>query len=157
MVFPIAVLLLVVFHLDPDIWLSLLIVFGTQWYILFNVIAGAQAYPSDLLEAARSFGIKGRDWWIKVMIPGVFPYYVTGALTASGGSWNAAIVAEYVKSGDHTEVAKGIGSYIAIATEKGHSEQIWLGVVVMSIFVILFNRMLWRPMFGLAERRLRLS
>ena len=156
-VFPIAVLLLVVFHLDPDIWLSLLIVFGTQWYILFNVIAGAQAYPSDLLEAARSFGIKGRDWWIKVMIPGVFPYYVTGALTASGGSWNAAIVAEYVKSGDHTEVAKGIGSYIAIATEKGHSEQIWLGVVVMSIFVILFNRMLWRPMFGLAERRLRLS
>ncbi len=156
-VFPIAVLLLVVFHLDPDIWLSLLIVFGTQWYILFNVIAGAQAYPSDLREAARSFGIKGRDWWIKVMIPGIFPYYVTGALTASGGSWNAAIVAEYVKSGDHTEVAKGIGSYIAIATEKGHSEQIWLGVVVMSIFVILFNRMLWRPMFGLAERRLRLA
>ena len=156
-VFPIAVLLLVVFHLDPDIWLSLLIVFGTQWYILFNVIAGAQAYPSDLKEAARSFGIKGRDWWIKVMIPGIFPYYVTGALTASGGSWNAAIVAEYVRSGDHTEVAKGIGSYIAIATEKGHSEQIWLGVVVMSVFVILFNRVLWRPMFGLAERRLRLS
>ena len=156
-VFPIAVLLLVVFHLDPDIWLSLLIVFGTQWYILFNVIAGAQAYPSDLREAARSFGINGRDWWIKVMIPGIFPYYVTGALTASGGSWNAAIVAEYVKSGDHTEVAKGIGSYIAIATEKGHSEQIWLGVAVMSIFVILFNRLLWRPMFGLAERRLRLS
>ena len=156
-VFPIAVLLLVVFHLDPNVWLSLLIVFGTQWYILFNVIAGAQAYPSDLREAARSFGIKGRDWWIKVMIPGIFPYYVTGALTASGGSWNAAIVAEYVKSGDHTEVAKGIGSYIAIATEKGHSEQIWLGVAVMSIFVILFNRMLWRPMFGLAERRLSLS
>ena len=156
-VFPIAVLLLVVFHLNPDIWLSLLIVFGTQWYILFNVIAGAQAYPSDLREAARSFGIKGRDWWIKVMIPGIFPYYVTGALTASGGSWNAAIVAEYVKSGDHTEVAQGIGSYIAIATEKGHSEQIWLGVVVMSVFVILFNRMLWRPMFGIAERRLRLS
>ncbi len=156
-VFPIAVLLLVVFHLNPDIWLSLLIVFGTQWYILFNVIAGAQAYPSDLREAARSFNVKGRDWWIKVMIPGIFPYYVTGALTASGGSWNAAIVAEYVKSGEHTEVAKGIGSYIAIATEKGHSEQIWLGVVVMSVFVILFNRVLWRPMFGLAERRLRLS
>ena len=156
-VFPIAVLLLVVFHLNPDIWLSLLIVFGTQWYILFNVIAGAQAYPSDLREAARSFNVKGRDWWIKVIIPGIFPYYVTGALTASGGSWNAAIVAEYVKSGEHTEVAKGIGSYIAIATEKGHSEQIWLGVVVMSVFVILFNRVLWRPMFGLAERRLRLS
>ena len=156
-VFPLAVLLLVVFHLNPDIWLSLLIVFGTQWYILFNVIAGAQAYPSDLKEAARSFGIRGRDWWLKVMIPGIFPYYVTGALTASGGSWNAAIVAEYVKSGTHTEIAKGIGSYIAIATEKGHSEQVWLGVAVMSLFVIAFNRLLWRPMFGLAERRLSLS
>ena len=156
-VFPIAVLLLVVFHLNPDIWLSLLIVFGTQWYILFNVIAGAQAYPSDLREAARSFGVKGRDWWLRVMIPGIFPFYVTGALTASGGSWNAAIVAEYVKSGDHTEVARGIGSYIAIATEKGNSERIWLGVAVMSVFVIVFNRLLWRPLFALGEKRLRLS
>ena len=151
-VFPIAVLLLVAFNLNPNIWLSVLIIFGTQWYILFNVIAGAQAYPSDLKEAAKSFGIRGRDWWIKVMIPGIFPYYVTGALTASGGSWNAAIVAEYVKSGDHTEVAQGVGSYIAIATEKGNFEQIVLGVAVMSIFVIIFNRLLWRPLFGLAEK-----
>jgi NitT/TauT family transport system permease protein len=156
-VFPIAVLALVTFHLDPNIWLSLLIVFGTQWYILFNVIAGAQAYPTDLKEAARSFSIHGLDWWIKVMIPGIFPYYVTGALTASGGSWNAAIVAEYVKAGDKTEVAQGIGSYIAIATEKGNFQQIVLGVAVMSVFVILFNRLLWRPLFGLAERRLRLA
>ena len=156
-VFPIAVLVLVAFDLNPNIWLSVLIIFGTQWYILFNVIAGAQAYPSDLKEAAKSFGIRGRDWWIKVMIPGIFPYYVTGALTASGGSWNAAIVAEYVKSGDHTEIAQGVGSYIAIATEKGNFEQIVLGVAVMSIFVIIFNRLLWRPLFGLAEKRLRLS
>ena len=156
-VFPIVVLVLVAFSLNPDIWLSVLIIFGTQWYILFNVIAGAQAYPSDLKEAARSFGIKGWDWWIKVMIPGIFPYYVTGALTASGGSWNAAIVAEYVKAGNHTEVAQGIGSYIAIATEKGNFQQIVLGVAVMSVFVILFNRLLWRPLFGLAEKRLRLA
>jgi NitT/TauT family transport system permease protein len=156
-VFPLAVLLLVAFNLNPNIWLSILIVFGTQWYILFNVIAGAQAYPNDLKEAARSFGIRGLDWWIKVMIPGIFPYYVTGALTASGGSWNAAIVAEYVKAGDHTEVAKGIGSYIAIATDKGDFHQIVLGVAVMSVFVILFNRLLWRPLFGLAEKRLHLS
>lgn len=156
-VFPIAVLVLVVFHLDPNIWLSVLIVFGTQWYILFNVIAGTQAYPNDLKEAAKSFDIRGLDWWFKVMIPGIFPYYVTGALTASGGSWNAAIVAEYVKSGDHTEVARGIGSYIAIATEKGNFQQIVLGVAVMSIVVIIFNRLLWRPLFGLAERRLRLA
>ncbi len=157
-VFPIAVLLLVTFSLNPNIWLSLLIVFGTQWYILFNVIAGAQAYPNDLKEAARSFGIRGRDWWFKVMIPGIFPYYVTGALTASGGSWNAAIVAEYVKAGDRPpEVAQGVGSYIAIATEKGDFRQIVLGVAVMSVFVILFNRLLWRPLFALAEKRLRQS
>ena len=91
-----------------------------------------QTFPTDLKEAARSFSIHGLDWWIKVMIPGIFPYYVTGALTASGGSWNAAIVAEYVKAGDHTEVAQGIGSYIAKATEKGNFQQIVLGVVVMS-------------------------
>ncbi len=156
-VFPLAVLLLVTFKLNPNIWLSALIIFGTQWYILFNVIAGAQAYPNDLKEAAKSFGIRGWDWWIKVMIPGIFPYYVTGALTASGGSWNAAIVAEYVKSGDHTEIASGIGSYIAIATEKGNFQQIVLGVAVMSVFVILFNRLMWRPLFGLAEKRLRLN
>ena len=156
-IFPIAVVLVLHFTLNPDIWLSFLIIFGTQWYILFNVIAGAQAFPSDLREAATSFRITGLDWWRKVMLPGIFPYYVTGALTASGGSWNAAIVAEYVKSGTHTEVAQGIGSYIAIATEKGNSEQIWLGVAVMSLFVIAFNRLMWRPLFGLAERRLRLS
>ena len=156
-VFPLAVLLLVTFKLNPNIWLSVLIIFGTQWYILFNVIAGAQAYPNDLKEAAKSFGIRGWDWWIKVMIPGIFPYYVTGALTASGGSWNAAIVAEYVKAGDHTEIAQGIGSYIAIATEKGNFQQIVLGVAVMSVFVIIFNRLLWRPLFGLAEKRLHLS
>ena len=156
-VFPLAVLLLVAFSLNPNIWLSVLVVFGTQWYILFNVIAGAQAYPTDLKEAAKSFGVRGWDWWIKVMIPGIFPYYVTGALTASGGSWNAAIVAEYVKAGDHTEVAQGIGSYIAKATERGDFQQIVLGVAVMSVFVILFNRLLWRPLFGLAEKRLHLS
>jgi len=156
-IFPVAVVLILHFALNPDIWLSFLIVFGTQWYILFNVIAGAQAFPSDLREAATSFKISGWDWWKKVMLPGIFPYYVTGALTASGGSWNAAIVAEYVKWGDDTVTAHGIGSYIAIATKDGNFPKIVLGVAVMSVFVILFNRCLWRPLFGLAEKRLRLS
>ena len=156
-VFPLVVLLIAAFSLNPNVWLSVLIIFGTQWYILFNVIAGAQAFPTDLQEASKSFGIRGWDWWIKVMIPGIFPYYVTGALTASGGSWNAAIVAEYVKAGDRTEIAQGIGSYIAIATQRGDFQHIVLGVAVMSVFVILFNRLLWRPLFGLAEKRLRLA
>ena len=156
-IFPVAVVLVLRFALDPDIWLSVLIVFGTQWYILFNVIAGAAAFPNDLREAASSFQIRGWTWWKSVILPGIFPYYVTGALTASGGSWNAAIVAEYVKWGDDTVSAHGIGAYIAKATADGDYPKIVLGVAVMSIFVILFNRLLWRPLFALAERRLRID
>ena len=155
--FPVAVVAILTFSLNPDIWLSLLIVFGTQWYIVFNVIAGATAFPNDLREAAANFHIGGWDWWRKVILPGIFPYYVTGALTASGGSWNAAIVAEYVKWGDDTVSAHGIGAYIAKATAAGDYPRIVLGVCVMAVFVILFNRLLWRPLFGFAERRLRLS
>ena len=155
--FPIAVILVLKFSLNPDIWLSFLIVFGTQWYIVFNVIAGAAAFPNDLKEASANFGVKGWIWWKSVILPGVFPYYVTGALTASGGSWNAAIVAEYVKWGDDTVEAHGIGSYIAKATAAGDFPRIVLGVAVMSIFVIAFNRLFWRPLFGFAERRLRLT
>jgi len=156
-VFPVAVIVILKWSLNPDIWLSFLIVFGTQWYIVFNVIAGAAAFPNDLKEASASFGVRGWGWWKNVILPGVFPYYVTGALTASGGSWNAAIVAEYVKWGDDTVEAHGIGSYIAKATAAGDYPRIVLGVAVMSIFVIAFNRLLWRPLFGFAERRLRLT
>ncbi|MBB4196955.1 sulfonate ABC transporter permease [Rhodoblastus sphagnicola] len=155
--FPIAVVLVVKFSLNPDIWLSGLIVFGTQWYIVFNVIGGAMAFPNDLREASVNYGIKGKYWWKDVILPAVFPYYVTGALTASGGSWNAAIVAEYVKWGDDKVAAHGIGAYIAQATEAGDYPKIVLGVAVMSIFVILFNRLLWRPLFALGERRLRIN
>jgi NitT/TauT family transport system permease protein len=156
-IFPVAVVLILKFSLNPDIWLSFLIVFGTQWYILFNVIAGASAFPNDLKEAVANFRIRGWDWWKNVIIPAIFPYYVTGALTASGGSWNAAIVAEYVKWGNDTVSAHGIGAYIAKATADGDYPKIVLGVAVMSIFVIMFNRLLWRPLYGLAERRLRLD
>lgn len=156
-IFPIAVVLILRFSLNPDIWLSFLIVFGTQWYILFNVIGGASAFPNDLKEAAQSFRVGGLDWWTKVMLPGIFPAYVTGALTASGGSWNAAIVAEYVKWGNDTVSAHGIGAYIAKATAAGDYPRIVLGVAVMSVFVIIFNRSLWRPLARLAERRFRLE
>jgi NitT/TauT family transport system permease protein len=155
--FPVAVVLIVRFSLNPDIWLSFLIIFGTQWYILFNVIAGASAFPNDLKEAVANFRIRGFSWWRNVIIPGIFPYYVTGALTASGGSWNAAIVAEYVKWGNDVMSAHGIGAYIAKATADGDYPRIVLGVAVMSIFVIMFNRLLWRPLYRLAEKRLRLD
>jgi NitT/TauT family transport system permease protein len=156
-VFPVAVIGILKWSLNPDVWLSFLVVFGTQWYIVFNVIAGASAFPNDLKEASANFGIKGWTWWKSVILPGVFPYYVTGALTASGGSWNAAIVAEYVKWGDDKVEAHGIGAYIAKATAAGDYPRIVLGVAVMSIFVIAFNRLFWRPLFGFAERRLRLT
>jgi NitT/TauT family transport system permease protein len=156
-VFPVAVVLILRFSLNPDIWLSFLIIFGTQWYILFNVIAGASAFPNDLKEAVSNFRIRGWNWWKNVIIPAIFPYYITGALTASGGSWNAAIVAEYVKWGKDTVTAHGIGAYIAEATADGDYPRIVLGVAMMSIFVIMFNRLLWRPLYDLAERRLRLD
>jgi NitT/TauT family transport system permease protein len=155
--FPIVVVLILHWSLNPNIWLSFLIIFGTQWYILFNVIGGATAFPNDLREVASSFRIGGLDWWTKVILPGVFPYYITGALTASGGSWNAAIVAEYVKWGDDTVSAQGIGAYIAKATAEGDYSKIVLGVATMAIFVICFNRILWRPLSNFAQRRLRLD
>lgn len=103
------------------------------------------------------FGIRGWQWWRRVAIPAIFPYYVTGALTASGGSWNASIVAESVSWGDKHLEAAGLGSFIANATQAGDYPRVALGIAVMSIFVIAFNRMLWRPMYRYAERRLRLD
>jgi len=150
-----AVSLVLAFDLNPDIWLSLLIVFGTQWYIVFNTIGGAAAFPNDLREAVANFRIHGWDWWRKVMIPAVAPYYLTGAITASGGSWNAAIVAEYVKWKDQTVAAHGVGAYIAEATDKGDFPRIVLGVAVMSVFVTIFNRFFWRQLYAYVERRLR--
>ncbi|BBP54110.1 hypothetical protein PHLH3_37360 [Pseudomonas sp. St386] len=155
--FPFAVIAIVALKLNPDVWLSPLMILGTQWYILFNVIAGASALPTDLREAARSFHIRGWQWWRQVALPGVFPYYVTGALTAAGGSWNASIVAEAVSWGDHHLYASGLGSFIAQATTAGDLQRVALGVVVMSIFVVGFNRLLWRPLYGFAERRLRID
>jgi NitT/TauT family transport system permease protein len=154
--FPIAVIGILRFHLNPDIWLSVLIVFGTQWYIAFNVIAGASAFPNDLREASENFGIKGWTWWKSVILPAIFPYYITGAITASGGSWNASIVAEYVKWGDDQVTAHGVGAYIAKATADGDFPKIVLGVAAMSIVVILVNRLFWRQLSAFAERRLRL-
>jgi NitT/TauT family transport system permease protein len=155
--FPVFVVAIARYDLNADIWLSPLMVLGTQWYILFNVIAGASVFPSDLLEAAAMSRVKGWTWWRAVMLPGIFPYYVTGALTASGGSWNASIVAEVASWGDTRLQAFGLGSYIANATEAGDYYKVVLGVALMSVFVLAFNRLVWRRMYRYAERRLRVS
>jgi NitT/TauT family transport system permease protein len=155
--FPVFVVIIVRYGLNPNIWLSPLMILGTQWYILFNVIAGASAFPGDLREAAGSFHLKGWRWWVKVILPGIFPYYITGAITASGGSWNASIVAEVASWGDTHLTATGLGAYIATATEAGDFPRVVLGIAVMCILVTLFNRLLWRPLYAFAERRLRLG
>ncbi len=155
--FPVFVVIIVRYGLDPNIWLSPLMILGTQWYILFNVIAGASAFPTDLREAAGSFHLGGWRWWIKVILPGIFPYYITGAITASGGSWNASIVAEVASWGDTHLTASGLGAYIANATEAGDFPRVVLGITVMCILVTLFNRLLWRPLYAFGERRLRLG
>ena len=154
LLFPVFVVVIVRYALNVDIWLTPLMVLGTQWYILFNVIAGAAAFPGDLREAAANFRVGGWLWWRRVILPGIFPYYVTGAITASGGSWNAAIVAEVAAWGDQKLTAHGLGAYIAAATDAGNTAQIVLGVTVMSVFVLLFNRVLWRPLYAYAGRRL---
>ena len=153
--FPFAVVAILRLHLNREIWLSPLMILGTQWYILFNVIAGASAIPNDLREVAGMFGVRGMQWWRQVVIPAIFPYYVTGALTASGGSWNASIVTEVVAWGNDRLTATGLGAYIAEATTRGDYPRVALGVAVMAIFVVALNRVLWRPLYAYGERRLR--
>jgi len=155
--FPVFVSLIVHYGLNANIWLSPLMILGTQWYILFNVIAGASAFPTDLREAASSLHLEGWRWWIKAVLPGIFPYYITGAITASGGSWNASIVAEVASWGNTHLTAMGLGAYIAKATEAGDFPRVVLGIAVMCILVTLFNRLLWRPLYAFGERRLRLG
>ncbi len=157
LLFPVAVFLIVRWHLNLNVWLSPLMILGTQWYILFNVIAGATAYPTDFLEAAAEFRFRGWQWWRQAILPGIFPYFVTGAITASGGAWNASIVAEAVSWGKTSLSAHGLGAYIAHNTTAGDYPRIVLGIAVMSLFVILFNRLLWRPLYAYGERHLRLD
>jgi NitT/TauT family transport system permease protein len=153
LLFPVAVMTVVAFRLQPDIWLSPLMIFGTQWYILFNVIAGASVYPHDLRDASANLHLSGWLWWKRAMLPGILPYYVTGAMTAAGGSWNASIASEFVDWGTTHIQAHGLGAYIAQATADGDYRRVVLGVAVMSLFVVAFNRLLWRPLYRGAERR----
>ena len=155
--FPLVVFAIVAFRLNPDIWLSPLMILGTQWYILFNVIAGAAAIPSELRYVGVNLQVRGWLWWRKVGLPAIFPYYLTGAITASGGSWNASIVAEVASWGDAKLAAHGLGAYIAQATEAADFNRIALGIAVMSLFVVTINRVFWRPLFRRAERKFKLE
>jgi NitT/TauT family transport system permease protein len=155
--FPAAVVLILTYRLNPEIWLSPLMILGTQWYILFNVIAGTTGLSRELQLAAGNLGVRRGLWWRRVILPAIFPAYVTGAVTAAGGAWNASIVAEIVQWGDTTLTATGIGAYIAVYTAAGDGARIALGIGVLCLYVLAFNRLLWRRLYELAAERLRLD
>ncbi|NDG74592.1 MAG: ABC transporter permease subunit [Synechococcaceae bacterium WB8_1B_136] len=155
-IFPFATLFFIHSHV-PIGWGSILLMaLGSQWYILFNSIAGAQTIPSDLREMADDVGLRGLQRWRKLIIPGIFSAWVTGGVTASGGAWNASIVSEVVSWGGTTLKADGLGAYIAEATNQGDWPRIALGIGLMSLFVVGLNRVFWRRLYGLAERRYHL-
>ncbi|HAT1595890.1 TPA: ABC transporter permease subunit [Legionella pneumophila] len=151
--YPLFVIAIVKFNLSVEIWVTPLMILGTQWYILFNVIAGASSIPRDLYLAADNFGLKGWIWWKRLALPGIFPFYITGAITAAGGAWNASIVAEYVSWGNITLRATGLGEYIQASTTAGDFPQIALGTAMMCVYVLAFNHLIWRPLYRLAEER----
>jgi NitT/TauT family transport system permease protein len=157
LIYPIVVSGIVLWKLNPDIWLSPLMILGTQWYILFNVIVGASAIPMDMRYAGQNFHVNGWLWWKRIALPAVFPFYVTGAITASGGSWNASVVSEVAEWGQEHLEAAGLGAYISHATGTGDFRRTVVGIVVMALFVVVINRVFWKPLFARAERKFRMS
>ncbi|MGY4708992.1 ABC transporter permease [Mycolicibacterium sp. CBM1] len=151
--FPLVTAALVATGIGLNIGGVVLMALGSQWYILFNVIAGASAIPNDLREASANLLLPTPLKWRKLILPAIFPSYVTGGITAAGGAWNASIVAEVVSYHGSTLTATGLGSYITEATATGDQGRILIGVIVMSFFVVLTNRVFWRRLYTLAERR----
>jgi NitT/TauT family transport system permease protein len=158
MTFPLVVGLFIRYNIDMNWGCILLIAMGTQWYILFNVIAGAMAIPNDLKEAARNFGLKGWPLWKTLILPAIFPFWITGACTAAGGAWNATIVAEVANWGDRHLAATGLGAFISEVSQKeGGTPLLICGTAVMAIFVVVINKLVWRRLYSYAEHRFHLD
>lgn len=155
--YPFIVMFIIYYQLNPNVWLTPLMILGAQWYILFNVIAGASTLPKDLLQVVDNLGVNGWLRWTRLLLPGIFPYYITGAITAAGGAWNASIVAEVASWGGQTLVATGLGAYITEYTTKGDFIHSALGIGMMCLLVLIFNRIIWRPLFVFAESRFLLE
>ena len=156
LLFPLVVILIVKYHLNVNIWVSPLMILGTQWYILFNVVAGTMALPKNLHQAVGTLNVSGWLWWKRFILPGVFPYYITGAITAAGGAWNISIIAEAVSWGNTHLFATGLGAYITEVSIEGDFPKLVLGIAVMSLYVLVINRLLWKPLYNLAEKRFQI-
>jgi NitT/TauT family transport system permease protein len=157
LLFPLVVSLIVFWNANPDIWLSPLIVLGTQWYILFNVIAGAMSIPSDLREAASLYKFTRWQRWTTLILPGIFPYLITGMVTASGGAWNASVFAEYANIQGRTIQTIGLGAQIDAASADGRFPILLLATIMISLMVVTMNRLVWRRLYRLAETRYKLE
>jgi NitT/TauT family transport system permease protein len=157
LLFPLVVMLIVRYHLNVEIWTSPLMILGTQWYILFNAIAGTVALPKHLHQVGQTFQVRGWLWWRRIILPGIFPFLITGTISAAGGAWNASILAESVNWGLIQLHATGLGSFITQATRQGHFPALSLGIGVMCLFVLIINRILWRPLYRIAETKFSLS
>jgi NitT/TauT family transport system permease protein len=157
LLFPPIVMLIVSYDLNINIWLSPLMILGAQWYILFNVIAGASALPRELHDTIAVLQVKGWLKWKKYILPAIFPYYITGAITAAGGAWNISIIAEAIKWGDRNLYADGLGAYITYVAEKGIFSHLALGIVTMVLFVLTINVLIWKPLYRLAQDKYLIS
>ena len=155
--FPVILLALVRLGGGLGIGSIALMLLGTQWYILFNVIAGAMAIPSDLREVATLFHFTTLQRWKTVILPGIFPFLITGLVTASGGAWNASIIAEYFRLKNQTLQTVGLGAVISAATDSGQFQILLLATIVMAMMVVTINRLVWRPLYRLAETRYKLE
>ena len=131
----------------------ILMLLGSQWYILFNVIAGASLVPEELREAARAYRFTSAQSWRNIWLPAVSPYLITGWITAAGGAWNASIVAEYVTLGKQVFITPGLGSLISIAASQDRYDLLGASVLTMAILVVLINRYLWKPLYRIVGAR----
>jgi len=155
--YPLIAIILISYHQSLSVWSIFLIMLGTQWYILFNVIAGVSTLPYNLIEVSRMFHVRGIMWWRKFMIPAVFPYIVTGIISAAGGAWNAAIASELITWGKMTKEAVGLGAYISDTTANNELAQAALGCTVMCFMVALCIVFVWKPLYTIAETKFRIN
>jgi NitT/TauT family transport system permease protein len=155
--FPIILLLLIQVGGGLGVGSIILLLLGTQWYLLFNVIAGATAIPTDLKEVCNVYSFERRDRWQQLFLPGIFPFLITGFVTASGGAWNASIIAEYFHFRGHTYMTTGLGAVISNATDTGNFRVLLAATIVMAAMVVTINRLLWRRMYNLAATRFKLE
>jgi NitT/TauT family transport system permease protein len=155
--FPVLLLALIALPAGLNIAAILLMLLGTQWYILFNVIAGAMSIPSDLREATTVYHVLSWRRWRTLILPGIFPYLITGLLTASGGAWNASIVSEYVQFDGQTHSVFGLGASIAGAAAAANYPVLLAATLLMASFVVVINRLAWKRLYALAERRYTLD